>query len=353
MAKVLGILGGGQLGRMSALAAAQIGVHTIIFCPEKGCPASYVSAGTYFAEYTDQKALKEFAEMVDVISYEFENIPLDTVRYLEQFKPVYPDARALEVSQDRGIEKKFLNDIGIPTTRWMLVNEVSNIEKVAEEWNVDSFILKTCRFGYDGKGQHRYKKGENVDTLWESLGGVPLIAEECVSFEQEISMIIARDKLGQIAVYGPMENEHRDSILHKTSVPVHLSEELEKQAHKDAHLLAEAIDLVGVLALEMFVTQDRRILANEMAPRPHNSGHWTMDACAVSQFENHVRTVCGYTVGGATRHSDAVMRNLIGDEIDEAPKLMEMENTCVHVYGKSEARPGRKMGHVTMLSVKK
>ena len=353
MTKILGILGGGQLGRMTALAAAEIGVQTIIFCPERECPASHVSAGTYFADYDDEKALEEFAGMVDVISYEFENIPVETVRFLQKFKPVYPDDKTLEISQDRTVEKKFLNDIGVPTARWKRIDSASDITNAIDEWGVDSLLLKSRRFGYDGKGQRPYYRGEDIEDAWNRLGEQPLIAEEFVSFEREISMIIARDKLGQISVYGPMENEHKNSILHKTTVPVEgLSDKLAKQAHKYAHLLAEAVDLIGVLALELFVTTDGDVLANEIAPRPHNSGHWTIDACAVSQFENHVRTVCGFNVGSSLRHSDAVMLNLIGEDMNDAPKYLEMENTCLHVYGKRDVREGRKMGHVTILSPK-
>lgn len=347
--KKLGILGGGQLGRMSAMAAARLGIKAFIFCPEQGCPASDVSAGTYFAEYNNYDALREFAEMVDVITYEFENIPVETVRYLQKFKPVFPDDRLLEVSQDRTIEKKFLNDIGIPTATWKSIQNKNALAEVVEEWDVDRFLLKTARFGYDGKGQRPYKRGEDIDEAWHRLGGVPLIAEQYVDFSCELSIIIARDRLLQTTTYGPMLNEHKDGILSKTTVPANVPEEIAEVAKRQAHLLAEAVDLTGVLTLELFLTKDGRLLANEIAPRTHNSGHWSIDACAVSQFENHVRTVCGLQIGHPGRHSDAVMRNLIGDEVRESRKLMEAEHTCLHLYGKYQIRPGRKMGHVTVL----
>lgn len=349
--KKLGILGGGQLGRMSAMAASRLGIKTFIFCPEQGCPASHVSAGTYFAEYDDYDALEVFANMVDVITYEFENIPVETIRFLQKFKPVYPDDRLLEVAQDRCAEKKFLNNIGIPTAIWSSVQSERDLHSVINDWDVDEFLLKTARFGYDGKGQRPYKKGEDIEEAWHRFAGQPLIAEQYIDFACELSMIIARDRLGQTTTYGPMLNDHHNGILSKTTVPAEVPEEIAEVAKRQVHLLAEAVDLTGVLTLEMFLTKDGRLLANEIAPRTHNSGHWSIDACAVSQFENHVRTVCGLQIGHPARHSDAVMRNLIGDEVKEARKFMEAEGACVHLYGKSEARPGRKMGHVTLLKM--
>ncbi|MCB9979762.1 MAG: 5-(carboxyamino)imidazole ribonucleotide synthase [Rhodospirillales bacterium] len=351
--KKLGILGGGQLGRMSALAAARLGIQTVIYCPEQGCPASLVSAGTYFAAYDNQEALREFASFVDVITYEFENIPVETVHYLQNFKPVYPDERLLEVAQDRIKEKKFLNDIGISTAKWSSIKKFKDIDSVFQEWGEEDFILKTTRFGYDGKGQARFGKQGDAKQIWQDLGGVPLIAEQIVPFEAELSMIIARDKLGQMVTYGPMLNEHKNGILHKTIAPAPaylLNDEIIQNAKKMVQLLAEAVDLTGVLTIEMFLTKEGHLLANEIAPRTHNSGHWTIDACAVSQFENHVRTVCGLTVGMPGQHSAAEMLNLIGDDVRGIARYLEQPNACLHLYGKHEARPGRKMGHVNFLS---
>ncbi len=350
--KKLGILGGGQLGRMSAMAAARLGIQTFIFCPEQGCPASHVSAGTYFANYENKEALAEFANMVDVITYEFENIPLETVNYLQSFKPVYPDDKLLKISQDRLDEKEFLNSIGIPTARWMPVLNSNDIQSVFKEWGVEEFILKTTRFGYDGKGQARIKSGDDASNVWNDLGAQPLIAEEIVPFECEISVIVARDKLGQMVVYGPMENEHRNSILHKTHMPpisYAINDVVIQNAKKTIQLLAEAVDLIGVLTLEMFVCADGSLLANEIAPRTHNSGHWTIDACVTSQFDNHVRAVCSMNVGAPSQHSAAEMMNLIGEDARDASKYLEQSNACLHLYGKHEIREGRKMGHVTFL----
>ena len=350
--KTLGILGGGQLGRMSALAAANLGIKVHIFCPEPDCPASQVSAKTFTAPYDDKKALKEFAESVDVISYEFENIPVETVKYLQSIKPVLPDERLLEVSQHRLTEKKFLNDIGIPTARWAPANTAQDIKNTLKDWNASSVILKTTRFGYDGKGQAKLKSSGDIDKVWDELGGQELIIEEIIDFACEISIVIARDKISQTACYTPVLNEHENHILSKTTAPAPLPQEMAEEAKKLAELLAGAVDLVGVLAIEFFVTKDGKLLANEIAPRTHNSGHWTMNACHCSQFEQHVRTVCGMPIGHPDRHSNAVMINLIGDDVRKLDQYHEMKNACVHLYGKATIKAGRKMGHVNILHPK-
>lgn len=347
--KVLGILGGGQLGRMSALAAARLGFKTHIYCPEADCPASLVTNKFTCAKYEDEKALKAFAQQVDVISYEFENIPLETVRFLQKYKPVYPDDRLLEVSQNRLKEKKFLNDIGIPTAPYAPAFKADDIGDTLRAWNASECIVKTTRFGYDGKGQVFHRSTDDIYETWAKLATQEAIIEGVVDFACEVSIVIARDKLGQMAAYPAVLNEHRHHILWKTTAPAPIPDRLQQQATDMAHNLAEAVDLVGVMALELFVTRDGRILANEIAPRTHNSGHWTIDACAVSQFEQHVRTVCGMPVGHPTRHADAIMINLVGDDVKDIPKYLEMEHACVHLYGKEEARPGRKMGHVNIL----
>lgn len=349
---ILGILGGGQLGRMSALAAARLGIKTIIFTPEKNSPASFVSNQTLMAEYSDFTALKVFAEKVDVISYEFENIPLETIVYLEKLKPVYPDNRLLEASQDRVTEKSFLNKIGIPTARWHDIQSAQDIKSKLSEWGSVSCILKTRRFGYDGKGQARIQTHSDIDAAWTQFKNTPLIMEESIDFAHEISVIIARDQLGNMETYGPMLNEHKNHILSRTIVPAGLDEGLMVEALEMTKNLAEKLNLRGVLTLEMFVTKEGKILANEIAPRTHNSGHWSIDACAVSQFENHVRTVFGLPVGAPGRHSDAEMLNLIGDDILTASKYLAQENACLHLYGKQDVVLGRKMGHVTFLKDK-
>ncbi|HEY0901944.1 MAG TPA: 5-(carboxyamino)imidazole ribonucleotide synthase [Micavibrio sp.] len=348
--KTVGILGGGQLGRMSALAAARLGIKAHIYCPEQDSPASQVAARTFIGTYDDKKKLKEFAESVDVITYEFENIPVETVRFLQTLKPVFPDDRLLEIAQHRPTEKKFLNDIGIPTTRWGVAKKADDINSTMTEMKVAHCILKTTRLGYDGKGQTSFTHGDDPDAAWKYLGKQELIIEELVDYVCEISMIIARDKLGQTAIYGPILNEHRNHILAKSTIPAPIPDERADEARAMTRLLADAVDLVGVLALEMFITRDGRLLANEIAPRTHNSGHWTIDACAVSQFEQHIRTVAGMPVGTPARHSDAVMHNLIGADVQKLGVWLEKKNACLHLYGKDEAKEGRKMGHVTILA---
>lgn len=350
--KTLGILGGGQLGRMSAMAAARLGIKTYIYCPEEDCPASHVAARTFTGAYEDKRKLKAFAESVDVISYEFENIPLETVHYLQKHKPVYPDDRLLEIAQHRGIEKKFLNDIGIPTVKWALAGSAKELQNEINDIDCSEFIIKTTRFGYDGKGQIFCKKSADSKEAWKKLKSKEVIIEEKTDFACEISIIIARDKLGQTAIYGPSLNEHRNHILAKSTVPAPIPDHIADEARRLTEHLADAVDLVGVLALEMFVTKDNQLLANEIAPRTHNSGHWTIDACSVSQFEQHVRTVCGMPVAPPNRHSDAVMANLIGKDAKKLAPWLEMKGASLHLYGKDEIREGRKMGHVTVLKPK-
>lgn len=348
-AKILGILGGGQLGRMSAMAAGRLGIQVHIFCPEEDAPASQVAAQTVTADYSDKKALKAFAAGVDVISYEFENIPVETIRYLQKLKPVYPDDNLLAVAQHRPSEKQFLNDIGIPTARWEAVTHPDDVLNVLQDWGVTSCILKTTRFGYDGKGQAKFTRSQNLKTIWAELNSDEIIIEEIIDFKCEISCIVARDQFGTIEIFDAVRNEHKNHILSKTIAPGDVPPTVLRKARKYVSDLAREINLVGVLALEMFVTKDGKILANEIAPRTHNSGHWTIDACAVSQFEQHVRTVCGLPVGSAKRHSDAVMLNLIGNDVKVVKDYFNKPNACIHLYGKDEVRAGRKMGHITLL----
>ena len=352
--KTLGILGGGQLGRMTAMAAARLGIKTYIYCPDKDCPASHVAAKTFFHDYTDKRQLKAFAKSVDVITYEFENIPVETIQYLQKLTPVYPDDRLLEISQERTREKQFLNDIGIKTTTWLSASpddDPVEVQNKINELGCSEYIIKTTRFGYDGKGQVFCQKSDNFAEKWDELNRADIIIEQVIDFSCEISVIVCRDKLGQTVTYGPSLNEHKNHILFKSTVPAPIPEPIARKAKDMAVLLADAVDLVGVLALEMFLTRDGELLANEIAPRPHNSGHWTIDACAVSQFEQHARTVCGLTVGLPHRHSNAVMVNLLGSDAREKnlSPWSEIKGACLHLYGKAEIRDGRKMGHVTVL----
>lgn len=345
----LGILGSGQLGRMSALAAAELGIKVHIYGPDADSPAEQVAAKSFVGTYTDKKKLRAFANSVDVVSYEFENVPVETARFIQKIKPVYPDDKLLEIAQNRITEKKYLNDIGIPTAKWAPIYSATDIDKAASELGGKNYILKTTRFGYDGKGQTVHKSGDSSKKSFNKLKSDELILEEMVDFKCETSVIIARDKFGKSAIYGPVENVHKNHILHTSTYPAKIDSKVAAKAKRVAKKLADKVGLIGVLGLEMFVTKEGGILANEIAPRTHNSGHWTIDACAVSQFEQHVRTVCGLPVGNPTPHSNAVMTNLIGNDVNKIKNFYETKGACIHLYGKAETRAGRKMGHVTVL----
>lgn len=358
--RTLGILGGGQLGRMSVLAAARLGIRCVVLTPEEDSPASHVAWKTLQAPYEDRTALQDLASLCEAVSYEFENIPIETVDFLNSLKPgiVRPDRKLLEVSQNRLAEKAFLNSLGIETARWAPVGGIEDIERIANGWKSHSFVLKTARFGYDGKGQiFCDAAGINANAalfeFLESHAQSELIIEDAIDFTDEISVIVARDAHAAMAVYGPMLNEHRSHILYKTTVPAPHNLEICARAVQMTKALAEAVGLVGVLTLEMFVTRNGRLLANEIAPRTHNSGHWTIDACVVSQFEQHVRAVCGLQVGPVLAHSDAEMINLIGADVLISDQYLSQKNACLHLYGKQDVREGRKMGHVTFLKEKK
>lgn len=348
-AKIIGILGGGQLGRMSVLAAARLGISCIVFSPEDNSPAAAVCTSTIVAPYHDQQALQQFAQAVDVITYEFENIPLKTIAFLSRLKPVRPGIRLLEISQDRAEEKTFLNSIGIPTARWACLDNEAQLHATLEAWKTDECIIKTRRFGYDGKGQVRYRNTTKLDVAIKDLSG-DLIIEEIVDFSDELSVITARDTQGTTASYGPMLNIHKHHILHTTIAPAPLPSHVADEALALTENLIGALDVVGLLTLELFLTRDGRLLANEIAPRTHNSGHWSIDACTVSQFENHIRAVSGLPVSPPRPICASKMLNLIGDDIHTiAPTYLTHPGACVHLYGKGVAKPGRKMGHITFL----
>lgn len=363
----IGILGGGQLGRMMAVAAAQLGYLVHIYTPENDSPASHVAANTTVAEYTDAAALSRFAQAVDVITYEFENVALEGVAVLAQHKNVYPSGDVLSVCQHRVKEKEFIRAQGIETAPFAAVSSLADLEKAAAKLGLPA-VLKTCRMGYDGKGQAMIRDLSELKTAWEQVGGgrcqvsekntslppatchlPPFILEGFVDFTMEASVIVARNAAGDIATYPLAENIHRHHILHQTIVPARVDAKVEAGAKRIAHTLAEALQLVGILAVELFITKDGRVLVNEMAPRPHNSGHWSLDACITSQFEQSIRAVCNLPLGSVERLADAVMTNLIGDEINDWPKYLQNPQAKLHLYGKTEARPGRKMGHVTVL----
>lgn len=347
----IGIIGGGQLGRMLAMAAARLGYRTVVLEPQPDCPAAQVANRQIAAAYDDTAALAELAAVSAVVTYEFENVPVMAASALAVTVPVYPPARALEVAQDRVAEKKFLNGIGIPTADFCPVDNDDELTAALKKF-AGSGILKTRRMGYDGKGQRVFR---NMDTggfagTCEAMGNVPLILECFVDFEREISVIAARGMDGSLAAYDPAENVHRDGILHRSTLPARIGSETAAAAQAAAAKILAALDYVGVIGIEFFVLADGALLANEIAPRVHNSGHWTEAACIVSQFEQHIRAVAGLPLGNPSRHFDCVMENLIGDDVLRVPALLAEPDLMLHVYGKAEARPGRKMGHFTRMS---
>ncbi len=345
---VIGIMGGGQLGRMTALAAAQLGYRCHIFTPERDSPAAQVAAAATVAAYDDEAALDAFAGAVDVITFEFENVPGASVRRLAERAIVRPSWTCLATSQDRLAEKDFVNGLGISTAPYRSVDGLPALEAAIAALGRPA-ILKTARLGYDGKGQYRIGADTDLAAAWAAMDGGRAVLEGFVDFEREVSSIVARGPDGNVAAFDIVENRHVNGILDTTIAPAPLSAALVAEAVRVALAIAEGLDLVGLLAVEMFVTREGSLLVNEIAPRPHNSGHWTMDACITSQFEQFVRAVCGLPLGSPARHSDARMQNLIGDAVQDWPCLLADPTARLHLYGKAEARPGRKMGHVTWL----
>ena len=351
--KTVGIVGGGQLGRMLAMAAARLSIRTIVLEPQQDCPAAQLANLHIVAEYDDEAALKELARQADVVTYEFENVPEKSALALAAERPVFPPPRALSISQDRLSEKTFLNECGIPTAGFRAVDTLEDLEVALEAFGGRG-VLKTRRFGYDGKGQWVFSGTDNdPSSAFEALPGAPAIFEEWISFEREISVIAARGTDGRIVCFDPAENEHSDGILRTSRVPARISDDLSAKAIVAAETLLNALGYVGVAGLELFVTGDGRLLANEFAPRVHNSGHWSEAACVVSQFEQHIRAVCGLPLADPARHSDCVMHNIIGDDMRQIPEWMTTKGALVHLYGKAETRAGRKMGHVTVLETRR
>ncbi len=344
----IGILGGGQLGRMLTLAAAKLGLSTHIFAPEADSPAFQVSAARTIAPYTDETALAQFAGSVAAVTYEFENVPVETVRFLEAVVPVRPGSKALAVAQDRIAEKNLARSLGAMTAEFAEVNSLEQLRSAAKSIGLPG-VMKTRRFGYDGKGQAKIMDMSGLDAAWAAIKGQPAILERFVDFHGEMSVIAARGIDGSFAAYDVTENLHRDHILHTSTVPAAIDEGLQVEAKFVTQQILAKLDYVGIMGVEFFVGDDL-IYVNEIAPRVHNSGHWTQDACAVSQFEQHIRAVAGWPLGSTRRHSDVVMTNLLGSEIDTCQTLAALPGVSLHLYGKTESRPGRKMGHFNRIS---
>ncbi len=347
----IGILGGGQLGRMLALAAARLGLKTHIFSDEQDAPAFQVSGARTFAKYDDKDALIAFAKACDAITFEFENVPAETVEIVAGIAPANPAASALRITQDRIDEKNFVASLGIATPPYRAVSSAKDARDAIAAIGGTRAVLKTRRFGYDGKGQAMVANADEAAGAFESFKSVPAILEGFVDFAFEASVVAARAKDGTFAAYDPPENSHGDHILRRSTVPGRVSAATADEAKAIARKIADAFGYVGVFAVEFFVGHDGKLLVNEIAPRVHNSGHWTIEACAVSQFEQHIRAIAGWPLGDPSRHSDAVMENLIGADAENWLALAA-RGGGLHLYGKSEIRKGRKMGHITTLSPK-
>lgn len=344
----VGILGGGQLGRMLAMAAARLGLGVRIYDPDPAAPAAQLAGGHICAPWDDEDALERFARTVTVVTYEFENVPLAAVEALAALRPVRPGLRPLATGQDRLAEKTLFAELGLAVAPFAAVDSADDLAAALARIGTPA-ILKTRRMGYDGKGQARITDPADGPAGWDTLGGAPAILEGVVDFTAEVSVIAARALEGAVVAYDPGENLHEGGILRRTTVPARLPPALRTEAILAAGRILNALDYVGVMGVEMFVTPTGLVI-NEIAPRVHNSGHWTELGCTVDQFEQHIRAVAGWPLGPATRHADVVMENLIGAEVEGLEALLRDGSARVHLYGKAEARPGRKMGHVTRLT---
>ncbi|MBM5782890.1 MAG: 5-(carboxyamino)imidazole ribonucleotide synthase [Pelagibacterales bacterium] len=347
----IGIIGGGQLGRMTCFAAHAMGFRTVVFTDSSNSSATFVSNQVIVADYQDKEALKKFASMVDVATFEFENIPFSTIDFLHQYVDVCPNSQVLKITQNRLLEKDFLNAIGAKTTEYSEVKTLQDLQKGIKDFS--AAILKTAAMGYDGKGQFVIKSENDIAKIWpeaeKTLATNQLILEKFCPFNSEISVIIARSIFEEIAVYEPLTNIHKNGILDESHFPAKVSEAVKNKAQELAKKIAVEINLVGVLAVEMFVIEDQ-ILVNELAPRPHNSGHFSMDASVTSQFEQLIRAISGLPLGSTKFHSTGHMKNLIGDEVNDLENFYKNQNAKIHLYGKDEVKKDRKMGHINIIN---
>ena len=340
---VIGILGGGQLGRMLSIAASRLGFRSHIFEPSASSPAADVAHAVTCASYNDEKALCKFAKSVDVITYEFENVPTSTLDTLEKFRPIRPGREALRISQDRVIEKEFLNNLGLATAPYAPIETIYDLTNAIKIIGVPA-VLKTCRFGYDGKGQALLKMEDDAEKAFKAMQGQFSVLEGFVEFSREVSVIGARNANGDLVCFDPGENVHRNGILHTTTVPARLNTSERTDAVLLAAKIMNKLEYIGVMGVEFFVTGNG-LIVNEFAPRVHNSGHWTQNACIVDQFEQHIRAIAGWPLSDGTRYNDIVMENLIGADVKKASKLAGIKNVAIHLYGKTTIKKGRKMGH--------
>lgn len=349
----IGVMGGGQLGRMFAIAARRMGYRVVVFTPEENTPAGQLADLTRIADYTNEAAVRRFAADVDLVTFEFENIPVHTVTWCAEERDVRPAGSVLHIAQNRLREKNFMNSAGIPVAPFLRVRNARELESAIAEIGCPA-ILKTAAFGYDGKGQRTINAGDDLGEIVNAASADELVLERAIEFDKEVSVIVARSADGDIAAFPLCENIHRDHILDLTVAPARVDERVERMAADLARSIASKLDLVGLLAVEMFLTTDGNLLVNELAPRPHNSGHWTIEGCATSQFEQHVRAVCGMPLGVTEILRPAAMANLLGDLWSEHEPnwaaALQTSGVHLHLYGKEDPRPRRKMGHVTALA---
>jgi 5-(carboxyamino)imidazole ribonucleotide synthase len=346
----VGILGGGQLGRMLSMAAARLGLKTHIYADEADAPAFDVAHARTVGSYADEDALARFAATCSVVTCEFENVPAETLQAAARVVPVFPGAKSFAVAQDRLVEKDFVTGLGVALAPYVKVDNEEELRRALPKVKIPA-LLKTRRFGYDGKGQVVIRGADEIAAALEAIGHAPALVEGIVPFEREVSVIVVRGRDGAVQFYDAVENVHQNGILAISRAPARIAPALAVEAKTIAGKIADALGHVGVLCVELFARSGDKpeLVVNEFAPRVHNSGHWTLDACLVSQFENHIRAICGWPLGETSRHSDAVMTNLIGSDVDKWRALAAEPDTAIHLYGKAEARAGRKMGHVTRL----
>lgn len=345
---VIGIVGGGQLGRMLALEAASMGYKTHIYTPERNAPASHVSSLTTIGAYQDTNALRDFGSRVSVVTFEFENVPNDTLQMLAAMVPVRPKPDVLHITRHRAREKQFITSLGIHTAPFAHVQSEEDLAQAIATIGAPA-ILKTCELGYDGKGQVKITDAADAMDAWRTLGKSECVLEGFVDFDYEASIIIARGMNGDMQSFPVVKNIHKNHVLHQTIAPAPHAENIQAPAKAIAETLAQALDIIGLLAVELFITKKGSILVNELAPRPHNSGHWTIEGCATNQFEQHIRAICGWKLAEPTMRHKAEMINLLGDDWQKWAEYAETPNAHIHLYGKSTARPGRKMGHITLI----
>ncbi|WP_375280153.1 5-(carboxyamino)imidazole ribonucleotide synthase [Pseudooctadecabacter sp.] len=343
----IGILGGGQLGRMLSVAASRLGFKTCIFEPGGDCPASHVANYHFQKGYDDIEALTQFAKACDVVTYEFENIPTEALDTVEAHAPIHPGRTALATSQDRFTEKNFLTRIGLQTAPYVAVDDAESLQQAIDQIGTPA-ILKTRRMGYDGKGQSRLMSPDDADKALADMAGAPAVLEGFIDFSHEVSVIGTRSLDGAIACFDPGENVHRDGILHTTTVPAKLTPAQRTDAVLLTANILNALEYVGTMGVELFVTKGG-LIVNEIAPRVHNSGHWTQAGCVIDQFEQHIRAIAGWPLGDGSRHSNVTMENLIGADVDRISDIATT-NTAIHLYGKADAKPGRKMGHINTVT---